>query len=112
MTFVPCVEGEYLRFGKVSRFGEDLERVCEIDVSQNPSAVERDQVRLSQLYLILDRFRRPRVVSERAPRSSMNNNETATVEPAADCHDAVGHGDFLFTDSRRQHSGFGRSTPT
>jgi len=34
MTFVPCVEGEYLRFGKVSRFGEDLERVCEIDVSK------------------------------------------------------------------------------
>jgi SAM-dependent methyltransferase len=34
MDFVESVEGEYLHFGKTSRFGEDLECVFEIDVSE------------------------------------------------------------------------------
>jgi len=34
MTFDASAESEYLRFGKVQRFGEDLERVAEIDVAQ------------------------------------------------------------------------------
>lgn len=34
MAFTPCVEGEYLRFAKVPTFGEDLERVFEIDVNK------------------------------------------------------------------------------
>ena len=34
MAFVDSVEGEYLGFGKAPRFGEDLERIFEIDVSK------------------------------------------------------------------------------
>lgn len=34
MTLTPCQEGEYLRFGKSPRFGEDLERIVEIDLSK------------------------------------------------------------------------------
>ena len=34
MAFVASAEGEYLRFGKTPRFGEDLERVFQIDVAE------------------------------------------------------------------------------
>lgn len=34
MAFVASVEGEYLRFGKTPRFGEDLERVVQIDLAE------------------------------------------------------------------------------
>ena len=34
MTFVASVEGEYLRFGKTPRFGEDLERLFQIDLAE------------------------------------------------------------------------------
>ena len=34
MAFMPCVEGEYLRFEKAPGFGDDLERIFEIDVSK------------------------------------------------------------------------------
>ncbi len=34
MAFAPCVEGEYLPFEKSPTFGEDLERVFEIDVNK------------------------------------------------------------------------------
>ena len=34
MTFVASVEGEYLRFGKTAHFGEDLERVFELDLAK------------------------------------------------------------------------------
>ena len=33
IAFVPAQEGEYLRFGKAARFGEDLELVVELDLS-------------------------------------------------------------------------------
>ena len=34
MAFAPSAEGEYLRFGKVPRFGADLERIFEIDLNR------------------------------------------------------------------------------
>lgn len=34
MTLAPAPEGEYLRFGKCPGFGDDLELVCEIDLSR------------------------------------------------------------------------------
>jgi SAM-dependent methyltransferase len=34
MAFAPSKEGEYLRFGKSPRFGEDLEQVFQLDVSR------------------------------------------------------------------------------
>ncbi|MBA3506507.1 MAG: class I SAM-dependent methyltransferase [Betaproteobacteria bacterium] len=34
MAFAPAADGEYLRFGKSPRFGEDLQLVCEIDLSE------------------------------------------------------------------------------
>jgi hypothetical protein len=34
MAFAPCVEGEYLRFEKAPTFGEDLERIFEIDLNR------------------------------------------------------------------------------
>jgi SAM-dependent methyltransferase len=34
MTFIASVEGEYLRFGKAARFGEDLEHVFQLDLAE------------------------------------------------------------------------------
>jgi SAM-dependent methyltransferase len=34
MAFAPCIEGEYLRFGKAPCFGENLRQVFQIDVSE------------------------------------------------------------------------------
>ena len=34
LAFVPCAEGEYLRFGKTPTFGDDLERILEFDTAR------------------------------------------------------------------------------